>query len=216
MDNQVDNQADNQVVNIESAKPLTKLNLGCGQRQLKGYINVDQNPGTNPDVTWNLEDTPWPFKGSTIAEIVLDHVLEHLGQATATYLAIIKELYRVCQDQAIIKINVPHPRHDIFLIDPTHVRPITPEGLNMFSKKANDQDHANGGQQTPLAYIVGVDFEITGVTQNLDLAWDQALKQNKVSIDQVREAAKYQNNIVQEFSIIMKVLKPSKDEAGTK
>ena len=40
-----------------------------------------------------------------------------------------KELYRISCDQANIHISVPHPRHDDFLADPTHVRPITTLGL---------------------------------------------------------------------------------------
>ena len=37
----------------------------------------------------------------------------------------------------MIKIIVPHPRHDDFISDPTHVRPITILGLQLFDKDLN-------------------------------------------------------------------------------
>ncbi len=53
-------------------------------------------------------------------------------------------MYRVCRDGAVISISVPHPRHDDFINDPTHVRVVTPELLNLFNKKLNKQ-WAEGG-----------------------------------------------------------------------
>src|SRR5947208_13026944 len=100
------------------AGPL-KLNLGCGQNHRPGYVNVDR--AGSPDVKWDLEQFPWPWEDSSVGEVVMFHVLEHLGESTATYLKIIQEIYRVCQDGAAIQITVPHPRHDDFLNDPTHV-----------------------------------------------------------------------------------------------
>ena len=110
-----------------------KLNLGCGSKKLDGYLNVDKFG--EPDMVFDLETFPWPWEDSSVSKILLSHVLEHLGQDTDIYLNIIKELYRVCKNNAEILVIVPHPRHDTFMTDPTHVRPITVDGLIMFSKK---------------------------------------------------------------------------------
>ena len=83
-----------------------KLNLGSGQRPRPGYINVDKY-GT-PDVTHDLEAFPWPWPDDSVSEIVLCHVLEHLGFDANVYFAIMKEMYRVCQANARIHISVPH------------------------------------------------------------------------------------------------------------
>ncbi|MBF0395018.1 MAG: hypothetical protein HQL38_20270, partial [Alphaproteobacteria bacterium] len=36
--------------------------------------------------------------------------------------AVMRELYRICRDGASITVTVPHPRHDNFIGDPTHVK----------------------------------------------------------------------------------------------
>ena len=43
-----------------------KLNLGSGSRHMPGYLNVDKSDMFNPDVVWDLESIPWPFRTSYI------------------------------------------------------------------------------------------------------------------------------------------------------
>ena len=138
--------------------PDLRLNLGCGTKHLDGYINVDKFG--NPDLKLDLETFPWPWEDNSVVEVELRHVLEHLGQQTKVYLKIIQELYQICQSQVRVHVVVPHHRHDDLLHDPTHVRPITPFGLSMFSKKLNKQWQANGDATTPLGLYLDVDFEL--------------------------------------------------------
>lgn len=77
---------------------LLKLNLGCGEHHREGYINVDKY--SSPDILHDLETFPWPWKESSVKEILLYHVLEHLGQNTDIFLGIIKELYRISAPEA--------------------------------------------------------------------------------------------------------------------
>ncbi len=51
----------------------------------------------------------------------MSHVLEHLGQTPKVFLGIIKELYRVLKPEAILRVVVPHPRSEGYLIDPTNM-----------------------------------------------------------------------------------------------
>ena len=57
-----------------------KLNLGCGNKLLKGYINLDKFNYYKCDVTHDLEKFPYPFNNDSVNEILLSHVLEHIGQ----------------------------------------------------------------------------------------------------------------------------------------
>ena len=109
-----------------------KLNLGCGQHKIEGYVNVDQHG--DADMVHNLETFPWPWSDNSIEEIMAAHVLEHLGADFNTFAKIIQENYRISTPNGLIKIVVPHPRHDYYLCDPTHVRPITADLFRLFSK----------------------------------------------------------------------------------
>src|SRR5436190_17104632 len=102
------------------AAPL-RLNLGCGGNKRAGYVNVDMVAACSPDVVFDIERLPWPWPDSSVEEVLMFHVLEHVGRDSDTYLGLIKELWRVCRHEARVRVIVPHPRHDHFLGDPTHV-----------------------------------------------------------------------------------------------
>ena len=134
-----------------------KLNLGSGQDYREDYINVDKY-AKSADVICDLEVLPWPWETNSINEVVLRHVLEHLGQNTDLFLSIMKELYRVCAPGASVIIDVPYPLHPDYLGDPTHCRPITAEALWLFNRGFTDQLIANKAIGTPLATYLDVDF----------------------------------------------------------
>ena len=156
-----------------------KLNLGCGSKLLTGYTNVDKFNLYKPDLLHDLEKFPYPFKDNSVDEIILSHVLEHLGQAPETFNNIIKELYRICKNETIINISVPHPRHDEFISDPTHVRPITILGLSLYNKKLNKKWEEQKASNTPLGYILDVNFEIISLQYVVDQKYQNLLKEKK-------------------------------------
>ncbi|MCC2630425.1 MAG: methyltransferase protein, partial [Candidatus Paceibacter sp.] len=136
------------------------LNLGCGYNKRSGYLNVDSSSVCNPDLVLDMEITPWPWQDNSVDEIRLDHVLEHVGKDPKTYLAVWKEIWRISKPGTQIFITVPHWRHDNFVHDPTHVRPITPIGIAMFDHQRNLEDLKNGGQETKLGFMTGIDIGI--------------------------------------------------------
>jgi len=182
-----------------------KLNLGCGNNKKAGYINVDKFG--QPDVKHDLEKFPWPWKDNSVQEILLVHVLEHLGKSTKIFFKIMKELYRVCRHDALIRIRVPHPRSDNFLIDPTHVRVILPDTLDMFSKKMNKRYKDEGWSTTPLADYIDVDFEIIKSTLLLSLEWYNKHKNNEITSKERQLVARSYNNVVEEIDMVVKVIK---------
>lgn len=176
-----------------------KLNLGCGQNKLEGYVNVDCQSAANPDVLHHLEDFPWPFEASSVDEVVMNHVLEHLGADAEVFVSIFQELYRVCKPGALVKIAVPHPRHDHFLGDPTHVRVVTPEVLSLFSKKNCAAWAKSGAANSPLALYADVDFDLLETRFSVEPKY--ADKPN------VAELARHWNNVVQEIRMVLQVVK---------
>lgn len=144
-----------------------KLNLGCGYNKLDGYINVDHDSNCNPDIVADLEDR-LPFEDNSVKEIILNHVLEHLGQQTTTFLSIIKEFYRILKDQGELKIIVPHHNHENFHHDPTHCRKVTPVTIDMFNQVRNKNTIDTGGQETTLGFQTGVDIEVITVAYDCE------------------------------------------------
>jgi hypothetical protein len=182
-----------------------KLNLGCGSRILPGYCNVDKFG--EPDLNWDLETFPWPWPDNSAEEVMLSHVLEHLGQAPNTFLTIMQELYRVCRPDALVKVVVPHPRSDHFLTDPTHVRAITPAMLEMFSRRMNQEWRQINAANTPLALQCGVDFEIVSVVQVLEEPYLSLYLSGRLTPDQLHELERTQNNIVGQIEMVLKAVK---------
>ena len=180
-----------------------KLNLGCGEDRKDGYINVDKFG--RPDLLHDLETFPWPWEDKSVSEILLKHVLEHLGEATDIYLKIIKELYRISLPDAKIFIIVPHPRHDDFFDDPTHVRIVTPAGLRLFSKASNAEWVQHGCSNTPLGLYLDVDFEILDINRIHDPVWAEIFKDKDDMY--ISQAGKRFNNVTREIQITLKVKK---------
>ena len=186
---------------------LLKLNLGCGDRHLDGWVNVDCQPVCHPDMVCDLEQFPWPFADGSVSEVMLEHVLEHLGETRALYFAVIRELYRICRHGATIHIIVPHPRHDNYLHDPTHVRPILPEGLQMFDQSLNRQWIEKKWSNTPLGIYLGVDFRITTCQYKLDALYREKIKRGEVTKEQLHELLRTHNNVCEQIVIEWSVVK---------
>ncbi len=84
---------------------MKKLNLGCYDNPLQGYINVDKKKYfKHIDKVVDLDRFPYPFKNNEFDEVVMHHVLEHLKEP----IKVLEEVYRISKDKTIIKITVPY------------------------------------------------------------------------------------------------------------
>jgi len=173
-----------------------KINLGAGSKRYPGYLNIDIDSQSNPDYQLNIETEIFPFEDNSVDSVLAHHILEHLGDG---FFHAVKELYRVCKHGTIIDVHVPHPRHDTFLIDPTHRRPIYPHTLDMFSKTRNKRDMDNNGCETPLGFIYDVDMYVLEYTPVLDQYWITQFQ--NMSEEQCEYTARTFNNVVSEYHI---------------
>ena len=178
-----------------------KLNLGCGAKHAAGWVNVDKYPALAPDVVHDLEVLPWPWADNSVSEVLMAHVLEHLGQSTAIFLGIVAELYRVCRPGAVIHVVVPHPRHDDFINDPTHVRPITPEVMSLFDQRINREWQRTGAANSQLGLALGVDFVIAHVELVPTKDWQERVQRGEVAQAALAQAMSSQNNVIREIGI---------------
>ncbi|WP_394764292.1 hypothetical protein [Phenylobacterium sp.] len=185
-----------------------KFNMGCGHRKLAGFINVDTSVLCEPDEVVDLEVLPWPWPDGCASEIRFIHSLEHMGQTPSGFLGIMCEIYRLATDGCEITIHVPHPRHDNFLNDPTHVRPITAGTLALFDKRLCENALALGGANTPLALMLGLDFETVATETALDEPYFTRLKSGVLSEADAYQLLLTQNNIARELRFVLRARKP--------
>lgn len=94
-----------------------KVDIGCGGKSRPGFEGIDIEAYGQKHVR-DLK-RGLPFSDNTVSEINMSHVLEHIkgGDEVSFFLS---ELYRVCHNNAIIDIRVPHsssPR----AVNPVHL-----------------------------------------------------------------------------------------------
>lgn len=81
-----------------------RLNLGCGEKRLDGYVNVDACG--EPDVRCDLASFPWPWPDGSVDEVLAEHFLEHVADYERTVL----EVSRVLRPGGLFRFKVPHFR----------------------------------------------------------------------------------------------------------
>jgi len=188
---------------------VMNLNLGCGNKILEGYTNVDKYDYYNCDVVHDLETFPYPFEDNSVDSILLCHVLEHIGQDPKIFNNILTELYRICKPEALINIIVPHPRHDDFISDPTHVRPITVLGLSLYDKEQNEIWQSSGAANTPLGLILGIDFKIENVQYQVEDEIMKKYNSKELTKEELEHLMKHHNNVIKQTTIKWRVKKSS-------
>ena len=183
-----------------------KLNLGFGNKIYDGYVNVNKFDLYNVDIQHDLEKFPYPFDDNSVEEIILSHVPEHIGQDPNIFIKILKEFYWISKNQALIIIAVPHPRHENFLSDPTHVRPITVLGLALFDKSQNEKWEKIGAANTPLALIHEVNFKVENVNYQIDKDITRKYESGGINKSKLDYMIKHHNNVVEQIDIEWRVI----------
>jgi SAM-dependent methyltransferase len=92
-----------------------QLNLGCSDRHLPGYVNVDLAQPADQIV--DLSVAPWPWEDNSVDGIFAHDIIEHLPNKIQT----MNELWRVLKSGAKVDIGVPTTEGSGAFQDPTHV-----------------------------------------------------------------------------------------------
>jgi predicted SAM-dependent methyltransferase len=80
------------------------VNLGCGYRPMKGWVNVDRARGPEVQVVWNLTEA-LPFPDSVCSAVFSEHFIEHISKEEAG--RFLGECYRVLKPNGVLRISTP-------------------------------------------------------------------------------------------------------------
>lgn len=97
---------------------MKKLHFGCGKKSMEGkeWVNADRFSLPHVDEAFNFNKFPYPFKDNTFDYVYSADVFEHLGDLQD----VMKELLRICKNNAELYIIVPYYNHLCAFNDPDH------------------------------------------------------------------------------------------------
>jgi ubiquinone/menaquinone biosynthesis C-methylase UbiE len=101
---------------MASVKKDIRLNLGCGENRVSGFVGVDLYPCDGMDVQHDL-NMPLPFPDDCAREVRAHHIIEHVKDPYA----FLKEVHRVSKNDALVSIVTPHFASMDSFIDITHL-----------------------------------------------------------------------------------------------
>jgi len=125
---------------------MRELLLGCGRSRAKRMAlgaltwseltTLDYYPECQPDIVWDLNDTPWPFDDNTFDEVHAYEVLEHLGKQGdfPSFFAHFTEIWRILTPGGKLFASVPAITSPWLWGDPGHTRVISLESLTFLSQ----------------------------------------------------------------------------------
>jgi SAM-dependent methyltransferase len=97
---------------------LDTLNLGAGNRPIKGAVNHDLRAhAAHVDVAHDLNERPWPWADESFDRIVARAVLEHLD---IDLVASLDECWRLLRPGGTLYLKLPFWNSDLAHQDPTH------------------------------------------------------------------------------------------------
>ena len=93
---------------------MIKLNIGCGNQCLPGWIGVDRLPPA--EIICDLEKDNLPFEDNSVSAVMALYFFEHIDNP----LFVMQEIWRVCASGALVEIQVPYWGCESAFRDPTH------------------------------------------------------------------------------------------------
>ena len=106
-------------------KDFKKLNLGCGNDKLRGFVNADVSSLCNPDIICRL-GRDLPFKDNSFEEVRVLNILCQI-ETNAEFVKAMNELHRITS--GFIHIRVPNALDECAFQDPMDCRRFTTESF---------------------------------------------------------------------------------------
>lgn len=185
-----------------------RINLGCGQRKINDFLNVDKCKLFNPDMVVDLSVLPWPFKNNEFNHILAKDVLEYLCNKKVSYTDIIKEMYRISSNGALWEIGTSQVKNSRVTNIPGIAAPLTLENLKLFSRQAILEEIKIGAGSSLTAFEEDIDIEVIDMKVKLIDPFDTQIKNGTASEQEINFAIYHYNNIIKEQNFLVQVFKP--------
>lgn len=119
----------NKKYNLKDYIGKKNLHLGCGNKPMKDFINVDYYNKTYADDIVDL-NKGLPYESNSIDLIYSDNVFEHI----VNLLNLIKECHRVLKKGGVLIVKVPYFKSKHAFVDPTHINFFTIQSMDYYVK----------------------------------------------------------------------------------
>lgn len=90
---------------------MSKINVGCGNRKIHGFINIDARKEVEPDLVCDATEVSSKFKDVDL--IYSCHVIEHFTKCTSsihstnTWKEILRDWYKTLKPGGILRLSTP-------------------------------------------------------------------------------------------------------------
>lgn len=81
-----------------------KLHLGCGNKKIDGFVNVDIRPDQSVDIIDDISKLE-SIKNGSVDLIYASHVLEHFGRHE--YMSVLNRWYELLTEGGTLRLSVP-------------------------------------------------------------------------------------------------------------
>ena len=95
---------------VKVGNDMVKLNLGCGDRKMYGFVNVDARGDVKPDVVADVTKISEMFQDADL--IYACHVLEHFPLKASSFQPVtwketLEDWYKTLKDGGVLRVSVP-------------------------------------------------------------------------------------------------------------
>jgi predicted SAM-dependent methyltransferase len=119
---------------LRQARDNIKLNIGAGDKPMKGYLNVDRRELPGIDITADVKALP--FEKSEVAEIRAEHLLEHFPVEEVRR-AVLPHWVSLLRDGGRLVVTVPDAEA---MLDDYHAKTMSFEDLRQVTFGAQDYE----------------------------------------------------------------------------
>lgn len=185
-----------------------KLNLGCGFKKKENFKNIDCGEFCEPDQVVDLAYEKWPWENDSVDEAVFEFSLEQMGHSSKELMHVMKELFRVCKNEAAITVVSLHPRHDRFVLNPLCHHRISLEFFHMMNIQNNLNQIGAGMSDNCLGLQYGINFTVMNFKFLLTQEMHQRILSGEITEAEVRKKMTFENNICEGLEIHLQASKP--------